>query len=196
MSNTTNHRTDIEPSSSNEMALTDIPEKISPDVILRQIDQIKQSVRESESQPGLLQRITSSDARKRNAAIEEARIESVKANTVLIKGLSSSLSIYIETHKNHFKSVSAAFLTAQFNRQMASLDAASSETIITMLQTYKTSTERIERMGLPDDKKQLQLDEAWRRVLRAQIRQEENFNKIIDEINKQIQSMIQDMRQL
>lgn len=182
-------------SGNQDMSLTDIPERITPDAIFQQIDVLRDAV--NDVPPSLMERMLSQDARARSSAIEEAKIAAIRSRTALIQGLSTSLNVYVQTHSNHFKLTSAGFLTRQLGDQVSNLGRASEGAIISFLETYSASVDRIHQIRhLTEDQRKVQVDAAYGRALRSGEQTGAAFQQILNRLKDQVDDMIRQVGKL
>ncbi len=186
---------EIIPKNNEDLSLTEIPQKISPDAIFQKIDLLRDSIREVP--PNFMERVLSRDARERNTAIEQARIAAIKSRTQLIQGLSTSLNVYVQTHANQFKITASSFLSAQLAKQTENLQQANESTISSFFETYSVVVERISKIpNLTENQRRDQIERAYTRANTATDRQEKIFNSILDDLARQVKSMVEQITSL
>ena len=163
-----------------------MPPKMDPAAIFKKIDEVREGMRH-ELEPSLLSRLFSADKRRQAHIIAEAKSSAINARKEIIDGLAGTIGVYVDVHLADLKLRGEAHVMATFAELLKSLHRIDEATIVSFMETYSVSVDRIRAIpNLPDEQREDQVDRAMARALRAQDRGDDSFEAVLDALKSQV----------
>jgi hypothetical protein len=170
-----------------------LPDKVDANDIFSRIDRVREGIK-NDLEPSFLAQLFSANKRQQAAALNEVKVNSIRARAILIEGLSQTIATFVDIHGGDLKVRGKAHVLATFAEMTKNLDRVIGSTYTAFIDTYATAVERIEAMPkLTEAQRQQQIAAAWERALRAQQRGEETFNAVLDSLRDQVVQIVEEI---
>jgi hypothetical protein len=168
-----------------------ISARANPEELFRQIEYVKEPTIHEQA-PGWLTQMTNPSARERAIELEKIKTSAIVARRKLIDGMTDSIQVYVDTHKESLKSVAEFTVTATVTKLRPKLYAESERAITSFFSTFSAAVDEINKIhNLTKEQKEERIRAAYDRAVQVEALAQASFLDNIKTIEEQLHKAVE-----